>query len=316
MIVFAVLMAILVVVAFLVFTLVGNGIIKRADGDSYDVRRGQKIKRLRFIVCIPLIAILIGSCMISGFRVIDSTEIGVVRTLGRIDHTIGDGPHLVNPLFDTVEKYDLRVHVRESSFGTYTKDAQPVSAAVEYQYAIQPGRVMGIARDYGSQEILESKLSNVVEEKAKIVFARYSAMPLLEARSGLSAEVEAEMTELEDRYGVEFSSVIIRDIDFSDAFEASVEAKMTAEQQALTAEQQKKAALVKAQEKAEVAKINAEAEVAKAEGEAKALQITRDALKNMPDAWIAQQYLEKWDGQLPKIVGESDLMLAPGMIGQ
>lgn len=34
--------------------------------------------------------------------------------------------------------YDLRVHVRESSFASYTKDAQPLTAAIEYQYALNP----------------------------------------------------------------------------------------------------------------------------------------------------------------------------------
>ena len=49
--------------------------------------------------------------------------------------------------------------------------------------------------------------------------------------------------------------------------------------------------------------------------EARALEITREALENMPDTWIAQQYLEKWDGKLPQLItGDgSGLMLTPNL---
>ena len=124
-------------------------------------------------------------------------------------------------------------------------------------------------------------------------------MPLLENRSNLSTEVAEEVKTIENLFHVTFTSVIVKDIDFSDAFEASVEAKMTAEQAALKAEQDKKTAIIQAEQKKEVAAINAEAAIAQAKGEAEALEITRQALQNMPDTWIQQLYLEKWDGKLP-----------------
>lgn len=39
------------------------------------------------------------------------------------------------------------------------------------------------------------------------------------------------------------------------------------------------------------------------------------ALENMPDTWIAQQYLEKWDGKLPQLItGDgSGVMLTPNL---
>lgn len=209
----------------------------------------------------------------------------------------------------------MRVHVREAQFASYTKDAQPVTAAIEYQYELLPGSVRDVAQQFGTYEILETKLAAVVEERAKIVFSRYSAMPLLENRSTLSAQVRDEVALLEENFPVHFTSVVIKDIDFSDAFEAAVEAKMQAEQNALRAENEKKEAITRAEQAREVAAINAEAAVAAAEGEAKALEITRQALENMPDTWVAQQYLEKWDGKLPKIVtgGSSNIMLTPNL---
>lgn len=302
MIVFGSIMIILALACFIV----GVGICKNGTTDGAEI--GKIVKKCTFIP----IAILIIVSLIFGIRIVDATEIGVVKTFGEISGTIDEGLHVVNPFTDKVTMYDLRVHVKEASFASYTKDAQPLTAAIEYQYGLDPVYAMEIAQKYGSYEILETKLCNIVEERAKIVFARYSAMNLLENRSRLSAEVDAEVTNVEEMFHVTFTSVIIRDIDFSDAFEASVEAKMEAEQNALKAEQEKKQAIIKAEEAREVASIQAEAAVAKAQGEADSLMITKEALEKMPDTWIEQMYLEKWDGKLPQIMTEgSNLMIAP-----
>lgn len=238
-----------------------------------------------------------------------------MAAFGKVDHTISGGLNFVNPISDTVEVMDLRVHVREASFASYTKDAQPLTAAIEYQYEPIAAQAMQIVSQYGSYEILEQKLQAAVEERAKIVFARYGAMTLLENRATLSAQVQEEVKELEALFPVNFTQVVVKDIDFSDAFEQAVEAKMQAEQNALRAENEKQEAITRAEQEREVARVEAEAAVLAAEGEARALEITREALENMPDTWIAQQYLEKWDGKLPQfITGDgTSVMLTPDL---
>lgn len=268
------------------------------------------LSRLRWMIAVPIVLLLAIVLLVSGIRIIDSTEVGVVRTWGQISREIDAGLNLVNPISESVEKYDLRVHVRTAEFASYTKDAQPVDAAVDYQYKLRPGEVMDVAREYGTYEILESKIDSVVEEKVKSVFASLSAMPLLERRSTLSAEVLDSLRDLEDLYHITFTAAVVNNIDFSDAFEASVEAKMTAEQDALRAEQEKKSALVKAEQAKEVAAINAEAAIAQAEGEAEAMRIIREALHNMPDAYIQQLWIEKWNGELPTVSGTDNVIVS------
>lgn len=312
MLIFAIVLVILAVLVFTVTTIAYNNAKKRAaaTSDDYYKRDYEKtttaISRVRWIGTLAVVVVLALSMLIGGIRIVDETEVGVVKTFGEVSGTIDSGLNFVNPLTQTVSMYDLRVHVRDADFASYTKDAQPLTASIEYQYALNSTAAEDVAREYGSYEIMETKLGNVVEEKAKIVFARYSAMTLLENRSNLSMEVAAEVQALENLFDVTFTTVVVKDIDFSDAFEASVEAKMTAEQAALKAEQDKKTAVIQAEQKKEVAAIEAEAAIAAAKGEAEALEITRQALENMPDTWIQQQYLEKWDGTLPSVMaGES-----------
>lgn len=270
--------------------------------DSYEKRHRKMLGVVRICIVGVCAAIAALTMLIGGIKIMDQTEVGIVKVFGKVDHTISGGLNFVNPISDTVEVMDLRVHVREAAFASYTKDAQPLTASIEYQYEPIAAQAMNIVAQYGSYEIMEQKLSAAVEERAKIVFARYSAMPLLENRSTLSTQVQEEVRELEALFPVNFTQVVVKDIDFSDAFEAAVEAKMQAEQNALRAENEKQEAITRAEMEREVARVEAEAAVLAAEGEARALEITREALENMPDTWIAQQYLEKWDGKLPRFM--------------
>lgn len=319
-------LALLMVGSFVLFHCLSRAFAKEADvmskDDYYSERavesqraKARTLKTLKWVISGVLAVIIVLLFVFSGIKILDTTEIGVVKTFGEVSHTINGGLNFVNPITDTVEIYDLRVHVKEASFASYTKDAQPVTAAIEYQYELEPSAAMTVATQFGNYETLETKLANVVEERAKIVFARYGAMPLLENRSNLSAEVRAEVELLEQSFPVNFTSVVVRDIDFSDAFEAAVEQKMQAEQNALRAENEKKEAITRAEQAKAVAEIEAEAAIAKARGEAEALAITREALENMPDTWIAQLYLERWDGKLPQfITGDgAGVMITPNM---
>lgn len=311
MIITTIVFAVLIVISTVILTVLHRSC--KRDGCTEAARTFDVLRKMIPTALLALLLLIFG---IRGIRVVDQTEVGIVRTFGTVTGTMNSGIHFVNPISQKVSMYDLRIHVREAAFATYTKDAQPVEVSVEYQYEPQTDRMMEIASQYGSYEILETKIAKVVEERTKIVIARYSAMPLLENRSNLSFEVDEEVSKLEDTFPVHFTSVVVANLDFSDAFEASVEAKMTAEQDALRAEQEKKTAVVKAEQAKEVAAIEADAAIAKAKGEAEAMKITKEALSSMPDEYIQSMYLEKWDGKLPQIVTEgSGLMLTPSLGG-
>lgn len=312
MIFLAVILAVVAILGFIIPTLFRRGL---DPNDTYDKGARKTLGIVRVII--PLIAVVIFgiAMLVGGIRIVDQTEVGIVKTFGRVDHTITGGLNFVNPITDTVETMDLKVHVREAAFASYTKDAQPLTSTIEYQYEPHAEQAMSIVSQYGSYEIMETKLCAAVEERAKIVMARYGAMTLLENRSTLSAEVQEEVKELEALFPVNFTQVVVKDIDFSDAFEKAVEAKMEAEQNALRAENEKQEAITRAEQEREVARVEAEAAVLTAQGEADALAITREALENMPDTWIAQQYLEKWNGVLPTyMLGDNgaSIMLTPG----
>lgn len=298
--------------------------LSKGDANNrYAAARKQLGKKVGMIVpmCTAFIFIL---CMLfSSMHIIDQTEVGVVRTFGQITGTLNSGMNFTNPFTDGVTIYDTKVHVKEIPFASYTKDAQAVDVMVEIQYELPRETISNVASQYGNYEALESKLSNVVEERIKVVLSRLTAMTLMETRSTLSTDSLIEVQGLQAVFPVKFTSVIVKDVSFSDAFEASVEAKMTAEQSALKAEQEKKTAIIQAEQAKEVSITQAEGRLAQseldkktaitnAEAEAEALRIKKEALSAMPEAYIEQLWIEQWDGKLPAYYGaDGNLMLTP-----
>lgn len=110
MLVFLIIFAVLAVVLFLVFSGISRALNREAT-DEYDRSRAKRIGRLRFIVPGFLVLVMLVVSLVSGIHIIDSTEVGVVRTFGEINRQITSGLNLVNPVSDSVTTYDLRVHV-------------------------------------------------------------------------------------------------------------------------------------------------------------------------------------------------------------
>ena len=228
---------ILTILAGLLLTVCGVGSKNEYYGDGFKRTRNYGVMIIA-VVCILMIAF-------GSVAIIDATEAGSVKnTFTGERTTLPVGFNIINPFASKVTKYDMKTQVIELTFASYTKDAQVVDVIAEVQYELPRDRIDEIAIDYGSYDNLKSKINNVIEERIKVVLSRKSAMTLMETRAELSPEAATEIAEITETFPIVFRSVIVKDVSFSDAFEASVEQKMTAEQDALRAEQEKRRAII------------------------------------------------------------------------
>jgi regulator of protease activity HflC (stomatin/prohibitin superfamily) len=153
----------------------------------------------------------------------------------------------------------------------YSKDAQTMSIAMNIQYKIEGSKVIDIANQYGTIDLLANRIASIATEKTKATLSSYSAMNIIETRSTISPLVEQTIkAAVDEAYCVEIVAVVLTNIDFSDAFEKTVEDKMIAEQEKLKAEYEKETAIVNAEKELEVAKLAAQAKVEQAKAEAQA----------------------------------------------
>jgi regulator of protease activity HflC (stomatin/prohibitin superfamily) len=176
------------------------------------------------------------------------------------------------------------------------------------QYQIMPDKVIDIATHYGSLEVLQSRIQSIAIEKAKAVLSSYKAMDIIAQRAQISPAVEeAIKAAIGDEYFVKVNTVVLSNIDFSDAFEAAVEDKMIAEQAKLKAdyENEKKVAAAKADADAKLKEAEAQKAIAAAEAEALLIKAQAEAEANrILTESITPELLEKilaenWDGKLP-----------------
>ena len=246
-------------------------------------------------ICLGIAAVflLLTILIAPSFHTVDTGEVAVVKYMGEAKDVRTAGTHFDFWITNSYSKYDAKVQNLDISTAAYSSDAQTMDVAMTLQYQIMSDKAIDIAKEYGSLYVLQNRIQSIAIEKAKSVLSSYKAMDIISDRASMSPKVEeAIKAAISDKYFVTISTVVLTNIDFSDAFEKAVEDKMIAEQNQLRAEYENaakiaaaeaeaKAAIEKAQGEAEaklkaaqaeieIAKAQAEAKIAEAQGQADA----------------------------------------------
>ncbi|MBN9054798.1 MAG: Band 7 protein [Shinella sp. 65-6] len=264
-----------------------------------------------------LAALVALSILFGSWYTIDQGERGVILRYGAVAGTAEPGLGFKLPLIDSVVRISVQSKaVVYEKMEAYSRDQQPADIRLSVNYRIPADRVQDVYATYGGEDGLMSRLI----EETKTVFGRFNAVTAIQERGRLNAEVATAIQE-----GVSgpviIDSVQIENIDFSDAYEASIEQRMLAEvevqrlrqnaerekvQAEITVTQaraQADARRAEAQAQADAVRLaaQAEAEAIKLRGEAEAgaIKLRGDALRDNPGL-VSLTQAEKWDGQLPR----------------
>jgi regulator of protease activity HflC (stomatin/prohibitin superfamily) len=235
-----------------------------------------------FIIAIIVILFGIGS-----FTVIDAGHTGVVVRLGKVsDNVLNEGFHFKLPIITNIVKIDNRVIKTEVESNSASKDLQSISSKVSVNYRVNTNSSAKIYKNVGNN--FETVIVNpAIQECMKSVAAKYTAEELITKRAIVSSEMEKEISQKINPYGLNIEVFNIINFEFSKEFSKAIEAKQTAQQQALKAEQ-------------DLARIKVEASqtVEKAKAESEAYQLKNQQLT---DKVIMMEFVEKWDGKLPAV---------------
>ena len=234
--------------------------------------KAKKTRKLSIIGVALLIIGVVGIIFVpASFHTVEAGQIAVVKHLGEAKNVRTPGTYFDFWLTETYDYYDSKVQNMDIVTQAYSKDAQTMDIAMNVQYKIDVTKVIDIANEYGTIDLLANRIESIATEKAKATLSSYSAMNIIETRSTISPLVEDTIkSAVNEEYCVEIVAVVLTNIDFSDAFEKTVEDKMIAEQEKLKAEYEKETAIVNAQKELEVAKLEAQAKLEKAKADAEA----------------------------------------------
>lgn len=257
-------------------------------------------------VIIAAVLVLIGLIFsIASIHVVDAGEVAVVKHLGKAVATREAGLHWDFCLTNSYVRYNTKVQTLDIATAAYSSDAQTMDIQMTIQYQIQGDKAIDIAKHYGSAEILQNRIESISSEKTKAVLSSHKAMDIIAKRAEMSPAVEeAIRAAIGEEYYVDIVTVVITNIDFSDAFETAVEEKMVAEQKQLKAEYEN-------QQKVAAAEAEAKAKIVSAEAEAKANELLE---KSLTDKTLREMYIEKWNGQLPETVAGDSVEILVGQM--
>jgi regulator of protease activity HflC (stomatin/prohibitin superfamily) len=262
-------------------------------------------------------AMIAGLILIFGsWFTIDQGERGVLLTNGAYTSTEGPGLHFKFPWFQSVVKISTQQQTAYWGFQDthavmqgYSRDQQAADMRVSVVYHVLPDQVEQVYAQYGSLETLEERtIARLAPQTIKTVFGQYDAVSVIQSRSKFNAEVSKAVIDAV-RGPVVVDAVQIENIDFSDAYEQAVEARMTAQVEVQKREQQLaqekiNAEIAVTQAKGRADSVKAEADAAaykvKAEGEAQAeaIKARGSALADNP-LLVELTKAEKWNGTLP-----------------
>jgi len=258
------------------------------------------------IILILLITLVVG---MNSFAIVGPGERGVLTTFGQVEpYSLGEGIHFKTPIIQGASLIDVKTQKVTADASAASKDLQVVSATVALNYKVNADQahliVQTIGMDYRSRVI-----DPAIEESVKAATAQFTAEELITQRALVKNTIEENLKSRLAPYSITVQNLSITNFDFSPEFNAAIEAKVKAEQDALRAEREldrikveKQQAITQAEAQNERVKLEADAEAyaikQRADSEAYALQVVREQLSQSNDL-IAYESIQKWNGSVP-----------------
>jgi prohibitin 1 len=211
------------------------------------------------------VAMFGNSCLFN----VDGGEQAVMfnRFGGISERMYNEGTHIKIPWFQTPSIYTIRTRAKDIQTTTGTKDLQNVTIWIRLLYKPHRERLFQIHKTLGSSYD-ERVLPSVGNEVMKSVIAQFDAEQLLTQRAEVSRQIRNEVVERCSSYDILLDDVSITHLAFGKEFSKAIEDKQVAEQDA----QKQQFVVAKAEQENKAA-------VLRAEGEAEAATMISDALK-------------------------------------
>jgi len=250
---------------------------------------------VRFIVgAVIAVVLLIALFILWPFASVPAGYVGVMTTFGAPSTSVYDpGIHFRMPISQSMNNVYIGVYKAQSDVAGSSKDLQQVDMKVSVNFNILPTAAVGVYSNLGGDpwtQVMDPAVHDIV----KAVAARYDATDLIQKRDEVSQAIRESLLSRFKNIGVNISAVNIVDFTFSKQFNDAIEAKITAQQNALRVENE----ITQTKWEAQKRVVESEAALQVAENNAKANELMGKSLEANP-ALIEQKKIDKWDGHYP-----------------
>ena len=281
-------------------------------------------KHVRMIV-VGVLGFIFGifclTTILKGIRTVPAGYVGVKMRFGKVaELPLTPGLHFTIPYCETIVNVDTRLKSFEIEAGAASKDLQVVETKISVQHSLNGDSANKAYQKVGTLEQIDmSIVAPAVLESLKAVTAHYTAEELITKRDIVKQQVSEEIQRFIDQTlaersidgAIHVANVAIKDFDFSREFNASIEAKVRASQEALRAQNEKQKRITDAEALAKEKELSASAEAFKIEQEstARAAAIEREAKALAANPLLLQlRAIEKWDGSVPRFASANNII--------
>ncbi|OQB05612.1 MAG: SPFH domain / Band 7 family protein [bacterium ADurb.Bin212] len=216
---------------------------------------------------------------------------GVEIRAGKVTGYIrGEGIFLKTPFIDGNRNVDIRTQKLEVEAFAASRDLQDVKSNIAVNFSINQSKVAELYQNIG-RDYQDRVLAPAIQESVKSAIATFTAEELITKREEVSNKMLLTLREKVGEFGIEAKSLNIVNFEFSESFNQAIERKVTAQQDALAAEN-----------KLKQIEFEAKQEIEKAKGKAEAQKIEGEALRANPEV-LRLRAIETWNGQMPTYWG-------------
>lgn len=227
-----------------------------------------------------------------GFEIVDTGRRGIYVSLGQvIGEPLTEGMHFHNPFTANIVEFNVREEKWEHKTSVFTRDTQQVEVSFVITYYADPKAVTKIYKDVGDEtQLTEKIIKPVALGSLKDAIGQVIADELVGKRELVTKAALAEVKENLLARNVIVTDLQFTSLDFDDAYEQAVEAKVVAVQRA--AEEKNKTVQVEEQARQTIATAKADAE---------AMKIKTAALAQSKSL-VELEAVNKWNGVLPQFI--------------
>ena len=253
---------------------------------NYTNKDGEK--NVSKIVLHSIIALIILIIVFTSFGSIPAGYKGVRTQFSAVAGEVNSGLYFKIPFIQGMVKMDTQTQKEQAEADAASSDLQTVQATIAVNYNLYPDKVselyQSIGTEYGSRII-----DPAIQEAVKAATAKYTAEELITKREAVKDEIQTALTSRLQGEFIQVTQVSIVNFQFSSSFNQAIEAKVTAEQNALAAKN-----------KLDQVQYEAQQTVATAKAQAEAIQIQAQAINSQGGAdYVQLQAIKAWDGHLP-----------------
>jgi len=218
------------------------------------------------IVYIALLVLVLVALKI-GIKIVPQSENWLIERLGKYNRKLEAGLHIIIPFFESV-RYKVQIQERQlppKPINAITQDNVTIEISLAVLY-----RITDASKTMYRIADVDAAILTIVNGTVRSVLGKTDLDGVQSNRRQLAIEIENELQEVSDEWGIKLTRVEITEVDVDDETKSAM-------QQQLNAERKRRGTVTEAEGRKQATQLDADAKLYAAEKDAQAKKILADA---------------------------------------